>query len=59
MKDKLPYYIHCFTHLKRDSKNSGAPHKPILLLSIIDLFEKEILSDNHIYILLELEGVAV
>lgn len=53
MKDKLPYYIHCFTHLKRDFKNGGAPHKPILLLSIIDLFEKGILSDNHIYILPE------
>jgi len=54
MKEKLPYYIHCFTHLKRDFKNAGAPHKPILLLSIIDLFEKGILSDNHIYILPEL-----
>jgi putative restriction endonuclease len=47
MKEKLPYYIHCFTHLKRDFKNGGAPHKPILLLSIIDLFEKGILSDNQ------------
>ena len=54
MKDKLPYYIHCFTHLKRDFKNGGAPHKPILLLSIIALFEEGILSDNHIYILPEL-----
>ncbi len=54
MKDKLPYYIHCFKHLKRDFKNGGAPHKPILLLSVIDLFEKGILSDNHIYILPEL-----
>jgi putative restriction endonuclease len=54
MKYNLPYYIHWFTHLKRDSKNGGAPHKPILLLSIIDLFEKGILYGNHIYILPEL-----
>lgn len=52
--DRLPYYIYCFKHLKRDSKNGGAPHKPILLLSIIDLFESGVLSNNQIYILPEL-----
>ena len=31
----LSYYVHCFTSLKRDNKNGGAPHKPILLLSVI------------------------
>ena len=50
----LPYYIHRFTHLKRDMKNGGAPHKPILLLSIISLFEKDIYTDNQIFILPEL-----
>ena len=54
MTDKLPYYVHCFTHLKRDAKNGGAPHKPILLLSIIRLFEKGIFTDNQIHILPEL-----
>ena len=54
MKKDLPYYIHCFTHLKRDMKNGGAPHKPILLLSVISLFEKGLYADSHIYILPEL-----
>lgn len=51
---KLTYYVHCFTHLKRDAKNGGAPHKPILLLSIIRLFEKGVFTNNQIYILPEL-----
>jgi putative restriction endonuclease len=54
MDKDLSYYIHCFTHLKRDKKNGGAPHKPILLLSIIRLFEKEIFTGNQISVLPEL-----
>lgn len=54
MTEKLPCYVHCFTHLKRDAKNGGAPHKPILLLSIIRLFEKGIFTNNQIQILPEL-----
>jgi putative restriction endonuclease len=40
--------------LKRDAKNGGAPHKPILMLSIISLFQKGIFTDNQINILPEL-----
>jgi hypothetical protein len=29
MKKDLPYYIHCFTHLKQDMKNGGAPRNLI------------------------------
>lgn len=54
MNEKLPYYVRCFTHLKRDAKNGGAPHKPILLLSIIRLFEKGFFTNNQIHILPEL-----
>lgn len=54
MNERLPYYVNCFTHLKRDAKNGGAPHKPILLLSIIRLFEKGIFNNNQIHILPEL-----
>jgi len=54
MTKDLPYYIHCFTHLKRDMKNGGAPHKPILLLAIIRLFENGIFTNNQIYVLPEL-----
>jgi putative restriction endonuclease len=35
-------------------KNGGAPHKPILLLSIIHLFKNDIFTDNQIYVLPEL-----
>jgi len=35
-------------------KNGGAPHKPILLLSIISLFEKDIYTNNQIFILPEI-----
>lgn len=54
MHEKLPYYVHCLTHLKRDAKNGGAPHKPILILSVIQLFEKGIFINNQIFILPEL-----
>ncbi|GHV66799.1 HNH endonuclease [Bacteroidia bacterium] len=54
MNKNLEYYVHCFTHLKRDMKNGGAPHKPILLLSVISLFEKGIFTNNQIDILPEL-----
>jgi putative restriction endonuclease len=53
MKD-LSYYIYCFTHLKRDMKNGGAPHKPILILSLIEQFEKQSIYNNQIYISPEL-----
>jgi len=35
-------------------KNGGAPHKPILLLSVINLFEKGFYTNNQIFILPEL-----
>ncbi|MDR0602695.1 MAG: HNH endonuclease [Bacteroidales bacterium] len=54
MDKNLSYYIHCFTHLKRDMKNGGAPHKPILLLSMMRLFEKGIFTDSQIFVLPEL-----
>jgi putative restriction endonuclease len=54
MDKNLSYYNHCFTHLKRDMKNGGAPHKPILLLSVIRLFEKGMFTNNQIYVLPEL-----
>ena len=54
MPNNLPYYVHCFTHLKRDAKNGGAPHKPVLLLSVIRLFEKGYITDNKVFIIPEL-----
>ncbi len=37
MTAALPYYIKAFTRLRRASNNGGAPHKPILLLSVLQL----------------------
>ncbi|GHV28640.1 hypothetical protein FACS1894176_11250 [Bacteroidia bacterium] len=54
MNKNLEYYVHCFTHLKRDMKNGGAPHKPILLLSVIRLFENGLFTNNQIFVLPEL-----
>tara|TARA_R110002049_G_scaffold7173_11_gene42598 strand:- start:1225 stop:2184 length:960 start_codon:yes stop_codon:yes gene_type:complete len=57
MSNQLSKYIHQFTTLRRDYKNGGAPHKPVLLLSIIQLFEKEIYNSNEIRLLPELVAV--
>ncbi len=54
MTKDLPYYIHCFTHLRRDMRNGGAPHKPVLLLSVISLFERAIFTNDQIGVLPEL-----
>jgi len=35
----ITYYLHKLTHLKRDNKYSGAPHKPIMILSLISNIE--------------------
>lgn len=50
----LSTYIHYFSKLRRDSKNGGAPHKPILLLSIIELVQKGEIINNRIEITPEL-----
>lgn len=50
----IDYYIHSFTHLRRAPNNGGAPHKPVLLLSIIDAIEKGYVFDERIYITAEL-----
>ncbi len=50
----IEYFIHAFTHLHRDSKKGGAPHKPILLLAIIHEYELSRISDNKIFITPEL-----
>lgn len=56
-KDKLSYYQYLVTHLRRDYKKGGAPHKPVLLLSIIEAYQKKQIQDNRIYITPELVGL--
>ncbi|BCG65741.1 MAG: putative restriction endonuclease [Methyloprofundus sp.] len=50
----IHYYIHCFKKLRRDRKKGGAPHKPILLLSLIQLIESGHINSNRIYLSPEL-----
>lgn len=51
----LKNYIKRFTHLRQGvTKYGKAPHKPVLLLTFIELFEKAELSENKIYISPEL-----
>ncbi|MEI6122249.1 MAG: hypothetical protein WCQ95_01335 [Bacteroidota bacterium] len=52
----LAYYIHCFKNLHRASNFGGAPHKPILLLAIIDNVEQGLISNERIYITPDLVG---
>ena len=55
MKDQLLKYIKKFTHLRVDrSKGQPAPHKPLLLLSIIQEIEIGNIRQNKIYITAEL-----
>jgi putative restriction endonuclease len=45
----LDYYLYQFANLRIDrSHGRPAPHKPILLLSIIDLIERQVVSTNQI-----------
>lgn len=50
----LKRYIHRFENLKVDKAHGIAPHKPALLLSIIQLIENGSINSNQIYITPEL-----
>lgn len=51
----LKVYLKKFTHLRQGiTKYGKAPHKPVLLLAFIELFEKEEITDNRVYISPEL-----
>lgn len=50
----LDYYIKKFQKLRRDHKNGGAPHKPILLIALIEHFKEGLMTENKIYITPEL-----
>lgn len=53
----LQKYAKAFSHLKRGSTPYGAaPHKPILLLTLIELIEKGIVTDNRILVDAQLVG---
>jgi len=54
MKRDLQYYAKKFANLRVDRARGVAPHKPILLLTIIDLLEKGKIHRNEIYLSPEL-----
>lgn len=47
-------YLHQFSKLHRSMSNGGAPHKPVLLLSILELVRKGEIGNNRIAITPEL-----
>ena len=53
----IRYYCSKFGNLRRDFKNGGAPHKPILLISIIQSFQTGLYSNTEIHILPDLVGL--
>jgi len=53
----LQQFIDKITRLKRANTKYGmAPHKPVLLLAFIDLFEKHIITENRVYVDADLVG---
>lgn len=53
----LSHYIQCLKKLKIDKAHGIAPHKPILILSIIQLIENGVIQSNKIYITSNLVAV--
>ena len=54
MPKSLNYYAQKFAKLRVDRARGIAPHKPILLLSVIDLVEQGMLRQNRIFLSPEL-----
>lgn len=52
--EALSYYAKKFQRLRVDRAHGVAPHKPILLLSVIEQIRREIIVENKIYLSYEL-----
>lgn len=56
--ESLKFYLTKFRKLRQGvTKYGKAPHKPILLLSLIELFEKAVIKENKVYISPELVAI--
>ena len=53
----ITYYIKAFAKLRVDRTHGIAPHKPILLLSILQAYQNNLIPDKRIYITPELVGL--
>ena len=56
-KKDLKYYCFRFEKLRRDYKNGGAPHKPVLLISLIQAFQQGLYKTTEVTITPELVGL--
>ncbi len=57
MQNTLKKYIQAFSKLKRGNTPFGiAPHKPILLISLIELIEKGFFAENKVFVNADLVG---
>jgi len=54
MTNQLKHYIQKFSNLRVDRARGIAPHKPILLLCVISLFQKYSMKENKIFLSPEL-----
>lgn len=54
MLEPLQKYLRAFKKLRIDRAHGIAPHKPVLLLSVLQAFQNNLISDNRIYITPEL-----
>lgn len=57
MYKNINYYCSLFEKLRRDRKNGGAPHKPILLISLVQAFQQKLYTSNRITVIPELVGL--
>ncbi|MEI6816719.1 MAG: HNH endonuclease [Bacteroidota bacterium] len=57
MKDSLPQYLLAFKKLKVDRAHGIAPHKHILLISVLQAYHSKLITNNKIYITPELVGL--
>ena len=57
MNKDIDYYLSAFEKMKRAiMRGVKAPHKPILLLAILNLCQRGTIKDNHIVLSSELVG---
>jgi putative restriction endonuclease len=54
MQDQLKKYIFIFSKLRIDRSHGIAPHKPVLLLSVLQAIQSNLINDQRIYITPEL-----
>jgi putative restriction endonuclease len=54
VQEKLSHYLKAFKRLRLDRSHGVAPHKPILLLSVLQTYQNGINTDSRIYITPEL-----